>query len=249
MHPIRTINAMMADGGRYASTIAMRGLGTMMALDVAVPLVAYYLARLAHIGMTPSLFIATIAAGIRMLWLIRKNGELDGFSVFMLVIFAGGLALSVVTGDPRFMLAKGAAATIVGGLVMIASAAVKRPITFMVGKRLAGKDPQARGELERGWAECRNFRIGFYVMACVWGVGLILESIVRLWLIYTVNLDVAVASTTAITVATFLILVAWQIWFVQRSRTLAKRAGFLTNDNVLRLDAPEAATAEAAFLE
>lgn len=249
MHPIRTINEMMADGGRYASTIAMRGLGTMMALDVAVPLVAYYLARLAHIGMTASLFIATIAAGIRMLWLIRKNGELDGFSVFMLVLFAGGLALSLVTGDPRFMLAKGAAATIVGGLVMIISAAVKRPITFMVGKRLAGKDAQARGELERGWAECQNFRIGFYVMACVWGVALILESIVRLWVIYTVNLDVAVAATTAITVATFLILVAWQIWFIQRSRTLAKRAGFLTNDNVLRVDSPEAATAEAAFLE
>ncbi|MFC6715804.1 VC0807 family protein [Branchiibius cervicis] len=249
MHPIRTINDMMADGGRYASTIAMRGLGTMMALDVAVPLVAYYLARLVHIGMTASLFIATIAAGVRMVWLIRKNGELDGFSVFMLVVFAGGLGLSLVTGDPRFMLAKGAAATIAGGLVMIGSAVVKHPITFMVGKRLAGKDARARGELERGWAQCRNFRIGFYVMSCVWGVGLILESILRLWLIYTVNLDVAVASTTGITVVTFLILVAWQIWFVQRSRTLARRAGYLTNDNVLRVDAPEAATAEAAFLE
>lgn len=249
MHPIRTMNLMMADGGRYASTIAMRGLGTMMALDVAVPLVAYYLSRLAGVPMVASLFIATIAVGLRMLWLIWRNGELDGFSVFMLVIFAGGLALSLLTGDARFMLAKNAAATVVGGLVLIGSAAVRRPITFMVGKRLAGKDARARSELETGWAHCRNFRIGFYVMAGVWGVGLIVEALIRLWLTYHVSLDLAVVSTTAVNLVGFLLLVGWQIWFVQRSRTLATRAGYLTPDSQLRLDAPEAATAEAAFLE
>lgn len=249
MHPIQTMNQMMADGGRYASTIAMRGLGTMMALDVAVPLVAYYLARVIGVSMTASLFTATIAAGIRMLWLIWRNGELDGFSVFMLVLFAGGLGLSLLTGDPRFMLSKNAAATVLGGLVLIGSAVVRRPITFMVGKRLAGKDEQARRELETGWAECKNFRIGFYVMACVWGFGLIIEAAIRFWFIYNTSLDLAVAITTGVSIAGFLILIGWQIWFVQRSRTLAKRAGFLVPDSQLHLDSPEAATAEAAFLE
>lgn len=35
----------MAQGGQYASTIAMKGLGAMLLIDVVIPVATYYLFR------------------------------------------------------------------------------------------------------------------------------------------------------------------------------------------------------------
>lgn len=213
----------MAEGGKYAPTIKMRGLATMLFLDMMIPLAAYYVARMAGAGTTAALLIATGAAALRTLYLLVKHGELDGFAVFMVVVFAGGLAASFITGDARFLLLKNSYATIVVGLIFLGTVAVRKPLTFMVARRMAHGDDHAVADLDRGWKESASFRLGFYVMGLVWGVGFIIEAILRIVLIYRLDIDQSVAATNAVQFGTFVVLAGWNVWFVEMSRRLARR--------------------------
>ena len=52
----------MAQGGQYASTIAMKGLGAMLLIDVVIPVATYYLFRAFDRSQTVALLVATIAS-------------------------------------------------------------------------------------------------------------------------------------------------------------------------------------------
>lgn len=218
------LDAQMAEAGRFAPSIRMSGLLRMLALDIAIPVGGYYLARALGAGMTAALLISTVLAGIRLCWLIWRQGRADAFAIFMLFLFAGGLTLSLITGDPRFLLLKGAALTVLSGLVFLGSVAVRRPLTFSVAVRLAGSDEASAAGLREGWATSAPFRMGFYVMGVVWGVGLVLSGVVQIALIYTLTLDQSVAATNVVSLVVFAICIGWNVWFVERSRRLSRDA-------------------------
>lgn len=220
--------AQMGEGGQYAPHIAMRGLGAMLLIDVAIPVGAYYAARAAGATQTIALLLATIASAIRNIQVIVKQREVDGFAAFMFVLLTAGLIASFWTGDARFMLLKGA---IGGGLAGLAftggSALIRRPLTYQVAKRIAGSDQHSRADLQRGWDESVAFRRGMYLMTFAWGFGLIFDAIVSVVVILTMSIDASVLATTVLKVATFALLGVWNAWFVEYSRKLARRHGHL----------------------
>ena len=126
-----------APAGAYGRRIALSGLVTMLAWDVGLPLAAYYVARAAGWSAFWSLVAATIVAGLRVVWGVWQHRRVDAFSAFMMTVFALGMVLSAVTGDARWLLVKGCLVTAIAGLIFVASAALRRPLTFTVGKRLA----------------------------------------------------------------------------------------------------------------
>ncbi|MBO1754905.1 VC0807 family protein [Allobranchiibius sp. CTAmp26] len=218
------LDEQMAQAGQFAPSIRMSGLLRMLALDIAIPVGGYYLARVFGAGMTAALLISTVLAGIRLCWLIWRQGRADAFAIFMLFLFGGGLTLSLITGDPRFLLLKGAALTVLSGLVFLGSVAVRRPLTFSVAQRLAGSDETSAAGLKQGWATSAPFRMGFYLMGIVWGVGLILSGTVQIALIYTLTLDQSVGATNIVALAVFAVCIGWNVWFVERSRSLSRDA-------------------------
>ncbi len=216
----------MAEGGQYAPTIAMRGLGVMLLVDVVVPVATYYLFRALDQSQTVSLLAATIASALRNVQVIVKQRAVDGFAAFMFVILTAGLIASFWTGDPRFMLLKGAVGGLVAGLAFSASSLVRRPLTFEVAKRLAG-DEHSRADLRRGWQESVAFRRGMHLMTQAWGIGLIADAVISFVLIYALPIDVSVVAMTVLKVVTFVALGVWNAWFVEYSRKLARRRSLL----------------------
>ncbi|GAB3579768.1 VC0807 family protein [Calidifontibacter terrae] len=214
----------MAEGGQYASTIAMRGLGTMLLIDVVVPVGTYYVARGFGASVTVALLIATVASAIRNVQVMVKQREVDGFAAFMFVVLAVGLVASLWTGDPRFMLLKGAIGGLLAGVAFSASSLIKRPLSFEIAKRLAGDD-HARGDLRRGWSESKAFRRGMHLMTQAWGLGLIADGVISMAMIYTLPIDTSVWAMTVLKVITFTALGAWNVWFVEFSRKLAREMG------------------------
>jgi hypothetical protein len=55
-------------------------------------------------------------------------------------------------------------------------------------------------------------------VSTVWGVGLLAESLVRVPLVYALPVEVAVAATEGLLVATMLLLAAWNAWYLRRAR-------------------------------
>ncbi len=204
--------------GAYGQRIKLRGLATMLVWDVGLPLLAYYVARAAGQTAFWALVVATIVAGLRVVWGVWQHKKVDAFSAFMLGIFALGMALAAITGDARWLLVKGCIMTALAGMVFLGSAMVRRPLTFTVGKRLAARDPQSLAELEDGWRESAEFRKGFIQLALLWGFGLVIESAVRLVIIYTMSLDFSVASAAVIQIVVSAVLFAITIRKVKAMR-------------------------------
>jgi hypothetical protein len=214
----------LAAGGQYGGDIPMKGLASVLAVDVAIPTATYYIARTAGASMFLALLLATIAAGLRALWTIWRQREVDGFAVFILLILGLGLAASFVTGDAKFMLYKNAAATIMAGLLFFASCIIKKPLSYAVGLRMSRVDDHSHADLLRGWEESAPFRRGFYIMSAVWGGGLVIDGLVRMWAIWKFSLDTSVWLSAVIQVLFFIVLGAWNVWFVALSRKYAAKA-------------------------
>jgi len=214
----------MAEGGQYAPSLRMSGLLKTLGTDLAIPFGGYYLARAVGVGVTASLLASTVLAMLRIVWLIWRQGHADAFAGFMLFLFSGGLTLSLITGDPRFLLLKSAGLTVLSGLVFLGSAAAHRPLTLTVARRLTLEDEQAGAELTRGWQVSSAFRKGFYVMALVWGVALVLSGLAQIWVIYLVDLDKSVAVTNVLALSVFAACGGWNLWFIEHARSLARAA-------------------------
>lgn len=219
-----SLDEKMAEGGRFAPSFRMGGLVRMLGIDLLIPFGGYYLARAFDIGVTPSLLISTVLAMLRVGWLAWRQGRVDAFAGFLLFLFAGGLTLSFITGDPRFLLLKSAALTVLSGVVFLVSVALRRPLTFAVAKRLTVMDEESSAELAHGWETSAVFRMGFYVMGLVWGVGLVMSGGLQTWLVYLLSLDASVAATNVVALAFFALCGGWTVWFVERSRRLARAA-------------------------
>ncbi len=215
-------DAQMAEGGQYAPSLRMSGLLKTLGTDLAIPFGGYYLARAVGIGVTASLLASTVLAMLRIVWLIWRQGHADAFAGFMLFLFSGGLALSLITGDPRFLLLKGAGLTVLSGLIFLGSAGLHRPLTLAVARRMTAEDEQANAELTRGWEVSSAFRKGFYVMALVWGAALVLSGLAQIWLVYLLPLDQSVAVTNVLALAVFAVCGGWNIWFIEHARNLAR---------------------------
>lgn len=208
--------------GAYGGRIKLSGLVTMLAWDVGLPLAAYYIARAAGQSAFWSLMAATIVAGLRVAWGAWRHKHVDAFSAFMMTLFALGMVLSAITGDARWLLVKGCVITALAGFVFLGSAALKRPLTLTVGKRLAAKDPESLAELQQGWRESAEFRTGFIQLALLWGFGLVLESVLRLVVIYSTSLDFSVAASAVIQIIAYAAMIAITINRVKAMRALAQ---------------------------
>ena len=214
----------MAAGGQFAPSIRISGLVQMLGMDLLIPFGGYYLARVLGVGVTLSLLISTVLAVVRLVYLMWRQGHADVFASFLLFLFAGGLALSFITGDARFLLLKSAGLTVLGGVVFLISAAVHKPITYAVAQRVTANDRESRSELARGWSTSVAFRKGFYAMALAWGAALLLSGLAQIWLVYALRLDLSVALTNVLALAVFAGLGGWNVWFIERARTLAREA-------------------------
>ncbi|HEY2205489.1 MAG TPA: VC0807 family protein [Pseudonocardia sp.] len=205
--------ATAAPGGPAAgscSPVGMRRLARSLVWDVGLPVLGYYAARAAGCDEYLAMLAGTLIAAARTLLVAVRHRRLDPFAAFLMVIFGIGLALTLLTGDPRFMLVKQAVTGAVAGLVFLGSCLVHRPLTRAAALRFA--DPEAAARIRAGWAEPAGRR-PWYVSSLVWGVGLLLESVLRVGVVYLLPFDVAVGASTALEVAAFALLIGWTVRF------------------------------------
>ncbi|HZZ45349.1 MAG TPA: VC0807 family protein [Pseudonocardia sp.] len=175
-------------------------------IEVGLPVVGYYGARLVGLGDYAALLVATVLSGARLAWVALRDRKLDPFALFMLVLFGAGLALTFVTGDARLLLVKDVATGALAGLLFLGSALIGRPLTFYAAIRFAGAAHADR--IRAGWAHPLARR-AFTRMTVVWGLGLLVDAAVRIAVIYLLPIDVAVGVSTVLMVITFGALIAW----------------------------------------
>jgi F0F1-type ATP synthase membrane subunit c/vacuolar-type H+-ATPase subunit K len=189
-------------------------------LSIVLPLVAIQL--LLHWGVSPvtALAIATIFPLIEM---ALEFAEMKRIGVIAMVALAGivtGFGVAFITGNGIFAVLKDSAFTFVFGVIFLGSLLTKRPLIYTLNLDLAVTDAAARAEGIALW-EKPAARRSFRLMTIVWGIGLMLDAIVRVIVTLSVPLATAAALSPVISLAAVGALIVWTMLYARARRAAA----------------------------
>jgi hypothetical protein len=192
----------------------LRGL----ALDVGLPVLAYYALHLLGASDWMALLAGSGVAAARIAWSAVRLRQLNAFATVMLLVYGAGFALAFATGDPRTVLLRSSLITAsVGSVFLVTALRGRRPLTLAAMQSFA---PAKAAEAQHEYDTDPHARRGHRLSSAVWGVGLLVEALVRVPLVFLLPIDIAVGATEALFVATFALLMAWNGWYVARARRL-----------------------------
>ncbi|MFJ7217904.1 VC0807 family protein [Amycolatopsis sp. NPDC098790] len=189
-----------------------RPLFALLIWDVGLPLVAYYGLRLSGQSEQVSLLAGAGFAAARLVFVAVRRRSFDGFAALLAAI----LALSLVTGDAKFLLVKESFGTGAAALVVLAACFTRTPLLLTAVRAGAGEARRAR--IDRLCAESPGFAASFRFMSVVWGLGLLAEALLRIPLVYLVSPDVMTALSTVLLVATVTALSLWTVGYANRAQ-------------------------------
>ncbi|MHA6624376.1 VC0807 family protein [Pseudonocardia sichuanensis] len=201
----------MSEVVEFRPRAMIRGL----ALDIGLPLAAYYGLHLLGVADWPALLAASGIAALRIAWDAARRRRLNPFATVMLVVFGVGLVLSLVSGDARFLLLKDSVTTGAVALVFLVTSVWGTPLTLAAMQSFA---PHRAAALAAAHRDDPDVRRGFRRASAVWGFGLLTEALVRVPLVFLLPVSVMVGLSTVLFVAAFACLITWNVWFVARAR-------------------------------
>jgi hypothetical protein len=195
----------------------LRGLG----LDLALPVVTYYVLHLFGVGDYVALLVAALVAATRVVGSVVRHRSLNLFATVMLVVFGLSLALTLVSGDEHFLLLKNSIVTGAVGITFLATAFGPRPLTLAAAESFT---PRRRAELAEEFRTDPNVRRGHRVSSTVWGAGLLAEALIRIPLVYLLPVSVMVGLGELMFIGAMALLLAWNVWYVRRAQARARKA-------------------------
>lgn len=190
-----------------------------LAWDVGLPVVAYYVLRAFGASEWVALLASAVLAAARVAWTALRERSLNLFATVMLVVYGLGFVLAFLAGDPRFLLLKASFVTGSVGLAFLGTVLLgSRPLTLAAEQSW---NPDRAAEIAEEFRTEPAARRAHRFASTVWGVGLLVEAIVRIPLIYLLPIDVMVGVSTAMLVVTFAALGVWTVRFATRKRAAA----------------------------
>lgn len=202
---------------------ALLGLVPSLVVDVALPLVTYFV--LAAQGV-PDLWALVASGGWPLLSVVVsvvRRGRVDEFGIFVLAVLLASTLSSVLFDDPRLLLLKNSVFTGVLGLVFLGSLLLQRPLMFYFGRKF-GTDGSAEGiaRWNSFWDDLSVFRHGQRVMTVVWGLAFVVEALVRIPLVYALSVSVGVVLADVLPFVVIAGLVTWTVLYAKRSAAASK---------------------------
>jgi len=85
-------------------------------------------------------------------------------------------------------------------------------------------DPARAAEFEQKWSDLPGFRRNFRIMSAIWGAGLLFDAVARIPLVLALSTSAAVTASTALFIATMVLLSLWNVRFVKRIQARAAAA-------------------------
>ncbi|HEX4090397.1 MAG TPA: VC0807 family protein [Trebonia sp.] len=186
-----------------------------LALGIGLPTAVFYLLRAQGVSDLVALAAgaALPALGAAFTLLVRRR--LDRVSVFMAVTMGLALLTSALTGSPRFLLAKDGLLTGAWGIWFLLSARGQRPAALIFGRPLM--EPMRLFAVrcwDPLWDTEPKFRRIWRVATVIWGMGLVIDAVVRVVISYTLPVDTVPAIGSLLYPITFVVLqVAGNVYF------------------------------------
>lgn len=187
--------------------IRLPRLALRLFVDVVAPLGLYYVLRWAGVGVYVALLVSTLASAATTVGSLVRNRKLNGLSTYMTTMMLASIVVSVIAGSPRFLLAKEAWLTALGGVWFLASLRARRPLAYLYTKPLLEGRLGWPGAWDELWERFPRFRRMWRVSSVLWGIGTLLDAALRVVMAYTLPIDEVPALSTGLYAATATVLV------------------------------------------
>jgi hypothetical protein len=182
------------------------GVGVRVGVGLAVPSLLFYLLRFLGSSIYLALVVSTLVSAVPSLVALVRDRRVDGLSTFFTAMMLGGLVVSALPGDTRFLLAREALMTGVTGVWFLASIRTARPLTYHFTKPLLEGRFRWPGGWDQLWQHSPRFRRMWRVSSVLWAIGLLADAVLRVVLAYTVRPDLVPALGLALYVVTVVAL-------------------------------------------
>jgi intracellular septation protein A len=197
----------------------MRKLLIGLLWDLGLPAAVYYGAHAIGYDVQTALTAAAVAALLRVAFVAILHRRLDGIAAVVGGTFAILLALSVLTDDPRILLAKESVLSGAAGLLLVGSCLIGKPLIYTLASKVAkGPDWAER------WRTDTAFRKHFFLLTALFGAVLLIDAIVRLVLIYSLPLDTMANLSPILHVGALALLAGCALWFRSRRQRAVAHA-------------------------
>ena len=214
-----------------------RQLLTALISGFVLPVVLYYVLRAVGADPAIALLIGAVPALIRAVFTIVRHRTIDRISAFTLSLLVAGALTALVTGSPRWLLARGGVFTGLIGVWILWSLR-GRTVAFE-GILTFQRTSEAVRAWEANWRNSPEFRHVMRAVTTIWGVGFLLEAIIRVILAYSLPVDIV----PAVTAVQFIVLLSLMLLIGPRygRRFMADRGLTTGSDGITttRVSAPQ----------
>lgn len=180
----------------------------LVGTHVVAPLAVFYGLRALGVGQWLALLAGAGIAVIEVIATAVARRQLDTVSITVLGILAVSAGSSLATGDARLLLVRNAVGTALLGTWLLVTLALRRPLLFDGARIFQPADIRARWD--HRWHESSVFRRALRVLTLAWGLGFVVDALVRLLLALTLPVDLVPLLDDALLALTVLILLAIQ---------------------------------------
>lgn len=184
----------------------IRNLGLFILASLILPLMVYY--GLRSLGFNPfnSLIIGAAPIVLFQLFQIIRKGKITLTGTLILFILAISIALTYISGDERFMLAKAGFFTLVISAFFFGSLLLKKPLVYLIAVFLLKRMQIQESHLDVLWEQQAGYRRTWKLSTGIWGCGILLNTVVIFLMAYTLPVDTVPILNTVVNLAIFVAL-------------------------------------------
>jgi hypothetical protein len=174
-------------------------------LDIGAPIGLYYGLRGAGVSNLVALGAGALVPAVGVIVQLVTRRRLDGVGWVVVISVLATIALSLVTDDTRFLLARDGFITALWGVWFLATLRARRPAAFRLARPLMeGRRPFGTASWEQLWTDEPEFRRIWRVSTVIWGAGLLVDAVLRILMSYTLPVAVVPGLGGALWPVTFI---------------------------------------------
>lgn len=199
-------------------------LAKIAVFDIAGPLVAYSLLRLAGLSTVGALVLSGIFPAVGLTLGMARDRRVDVVGVLVLLGIFVGTVLGLASGNARLVLLEGSVPTAVFGAFCLGSLWTRRPLMYRFAVEFIGANtPKGRDFADR-W-RYQGFRHAFKMTTAVWGVAFLAEAAARIVIVESTSAGTALGISKLMQYAVLGVLIAWNIAYGRRAKRIGEAQG------------------------
>lgn len=175
------------------ATSSRMKLAIPIVLDVVAPVALYYVLTSIGLSGVLALTAAGLLPAIRVIYTVITERKLDNLAALVLLMVLASLALTAVTGNAKFVLAKDSFFTAAAGIWCLITLLGAKPIMYYAARPFVTRGRSGREKLwEPTWCDSAQFRMLARRITVAWGIMFLADAVARLVVIHSVPVDKAV---------------------------------------------------------